>query len=218
MGFTEYCCLPSDFSFKFQSSMTIFHHKLPTRGGRILANGRNWMQKWNPYMFCQSLRLLQTLILLFTCDSCWYYRHHGRLTRIKFGMLYVKTRVQLFGAWNIDYALKLRCDHMASYISQGVVEGVKKRGKISKLAKTLTTKTWSLGRVYRMCNEIGNRWFECWQPIGLLDQPSNMEIGLCWYENKNGSMSTYDLTDHIMVELETIIALTTMTYIAKINK
>ena len=66
-----------------------------------------------------------------------------------------------------------------------------------------------------MCNEIGNRWFECWQPIGLLDQPSNMEIGLCWYENKNGSMSTYDLTDHIMVELETIIALTTMTYIAK---
>jgi hypothetical protein len=28
----------SDFSSKFQSSMTIFHHKLLTREGRILAN------------------------------------------------------------------------------------------------------------------------------------------------------------------------------------
>ena len=35
----NYCHLPSDFSSKFQSSMTIFHHKLMTREGRVLANG-----------------------------------------------------------------------------------------------------------------------------------------------------------------------------------
>ena len=162
--------------------MTIFHHKLPTREGRILANGWKWTQKWNRYMSCQDLRLLQPLILLFMCDSCWYYWHHNRLTRIKFGMSYVKPKVQLSRARNDDYSLKLKCDHVASFISQGVVEGVKKRGKISRLAKILTTKTWSLGRVYRMCNKIGNRWFEYWQPIDLLDQPSNMEIGLYWYE------------------------------------
>ena len=35
----NYCHLPSDFSFKFQSSMTIFHPKLLTREGWVLANG-----------------------------------------------------------------------------------------------------------------------------------------------------------------------------------
>ena len=40
-----------------------------------------------------------------------------------------------------------------------------------------------------------------------------MEISLCWYHNKNGSMWIYDLTNHLMVELETIIALATMIYI-----
>ena len=68
-----------------------------------------------------------------------------------------------------------------------------------------------------MRHKIGNRWIEYRQPIDLLDQPSNMEIGLCWYQNKNGSMWTYDLTDHLMVELETIIALATMTYIVETN-
>ena len=37
------CCnyyhLQSGFSFNFQSSKTMFHHKLLTREGRVLANG-----------------------------------------------------------------------------------------------------------------------------------------------------------------------------------
>ena len=35
----NYCHLPSDYSSKFQSYMTIFHHKLLTRVGGVLANG-----------------------------------------------------------------------------------------------------------------------------------------------------------------------------------
>ena len=35
----NYCHLPGDLSSKFQSSMTIFHHKLLAREGRVLANG-----------------------------------------------------------------------------------------------------------------------------------------------------------------------------------
>ena len=34
----NYCHLPSDFPSKSQSSMTIFHHKLMAREGRVLAN------------------------------------------------------------------------------------------------------------------------------------------------------------------------------------
>ena len=36
--YCNYCHLPSDFSSKLQLLMTIFHHKLLTREGRILAN------------------------------------------------------------------------------------------------------------------------------------------------------------------------------------
>jgi hypothetical protein len=44
---------------------------------------------------------------------------------------------------------------------------------------------------------------------------SNMEIRFCWYQDKNVSVWTYDLRDHLMVELDAIIALATMTYIVE---
>ena len=44
-----------------------------------------------------------------------------------------------------------------------------------------------------------------------------MEIRLCWYQNMNESMWTYDLTNDLMVELETIIALATRICIVKTN-
>ena len=62
-----------------------------------------------------------------------------------------------------------------------------------------------------------HRWIEHQESIDLLNWPSNMEVGLCWYQNKNGSMWTYDLTYHMMLELETIIALAIMTYIIETN-
>ena len=65
-------------------------------------------------------------------------------TRIKSGMLYVKPKVQLSSAGDNNYSLKLRRDCVVSFVSsQAIFEGVKKRGiKLSKLAKSLTTKTW----------------------------------------------------------------------------
>ena len=57
-----------------------------------------------------------------------------------------------------DYSLG--CDCVVSFVSQEVVERIKKRGGKSKLAKALTAKTWYLGRGYRMWRKIGNRWNE----------------------------------------------------------
>ena len=64
---------------------------------------------------------------------------------------------------------------------------------------------------------IDDRWIEYRQPIDLWDRPSNKTVGLCWYQNKNGSMRTYDLTIHLIVKLETIIAWVTMSYIVETN-
>ena len=44
-----------------------------------------------------------------------------------------------------------------------------------------------------------------------------MEIGLYLYQKGTNNKWTYDFTDHLMVELETIIALATMTYIAELD-
>ena len=63
-----------------------------------------------------------------------------------------------------------------------------------------------------MRKRFGNRWVEYIDPIGLMDRPSNMEIGLCWYGKGTNSKWTYDLTYHLMVELETINALASNIY------
>ena len=40
--------------------------------------------------------------------------------------------------------------------------------------------------------------------------PLHLEIGLCWYQNKNGSKGAYALKDHIMMNLDIINALDSM--------
>ena len=88
---------------------------------------------------------------------------------------------------------------------------------MTKQIDSMTTKTWSLGRAQQMRRNIANRWVEYTEPNDLLDQPSHMQIGLCWYQKDHESLWTYDLTDHIMVDLETIIALATITFIVESN-
>jgi hypothetical protein len=71
---------------------------------------------------------------------------------------------------------------------------------------------WFVERVFRMHNFFGNRWVEYKDQIDLMDCLSNMKIGLCWYFFKNQHEWTYDLMDHLIVNLEIIIALASMTY------
>lgn len=56
---------------------------------------------------------------------------------------------------------------------------------------------------------------ECREPLDLLDQPSHIKIGLCWYQKNHGLLWTYDLTNHIMIDLESIIALATIVVVVK---
>ena len=42
-----------------------------------------------------------------------------------------------------------------------------------------------------------------------------MEIGLCWHQKGTNNKLTYKFTGYLMIDLETIIALAFMTYIAQ---
>ena len=46
---------------------------------------------------------------------------------------------------------------------------------------------------------------------------SSMDIGLCWYQNETNNKWTYDLTDHLMVDLKKIITLACMTHIVDVD-
>ena len=48
---------------------------------------------------------------------------------------------------------------------------------------------------------FANRRVEYKESVDLLDQPSHLKIGLCWYQKYHGSLWTYDLTNHIMMDL-----------------
>jgi hypothetical protein len=54
-------------------------------------------------------------------------------------------------------------------------------------------------------------------PIDLKDCPSNMEIGLCWYLKVTNNKWTHKLIYHLMIDLETIIALASMPYIIDLD-
>ena len=59
-----------------------------------------------------------------------------------------------------------------------------------------------------MCRKIGNHRVEYKDPIYLMDHPSNMQIGLCWYQK---GQQQVDLQSYR--SFETMIALASMTYI-----
>ena len=74
-------------------------------------------------------------------------------------------------------------------------------------------KVWFVARVYRMHRRFSNSWVEYKNPIDLNHGcPSNMEIALCWYQKGTKNKWTCYLINHLMIDLETIIALTAMPY------
>ena len=54
-----------------------------------------------------------------------------------------------------------------NYLSSDYSSGEDKMDQKNKSAKTVTTKTWYLGRVYRMGRKIGNMWSEYRQLIDI---------------------------------------------------
>ena len=86
-------------------------------------------------------------------------RYSRRFTKIKYGMLYFKPNVRVFKGMDNDYSLKLECDCAIPFVSQALVDTIKKKReelkyKINKLVKTSTTETWYLGRVYKMHHKV----------------------------------------------------------------
>ena len=80
---------------------------------------------------------------------------------------------------------------------------VVKLGIFSKKMESKLMSPWpNYPSIDRMRCKIGNKCIKFRQPTNLLDRPSNMKIGLCQYQIKNGLMWTYNLIGHSMVELE----------------
>ena len=104
------CCnyyhLPSDFSYKFQSFITIFHHKLLTREVRVFANGWRYVKvHCNAHMSFSIATILASHGVTIN-----HGRHVGRST-LKCGisgnvkrtwMVNVTFHIELFFQWKLN--------------------------------------------------------------------------------------------------------------------
>lgn len=95
------------------------------------------------------------------------------------------------------------------FLNTPETQTVKKRGKPKKSAPS---KTWFVSRVFGMRRKAGNQWVEYRDLVDLLDHLNHLKVGLCWYKKSGRSKWTDDLTDHVMVDLDTIIAPANLTY------
>ena len=70
----NYCHLQSDFSSKFKSSIRIFHHKLLTRGGRVLANAWTHLSCMTIFvqLFIRSVIWKVTIVTLIPYDTKYH--------------------------------------------------------------------------------------------------------------------------------------------------
>ena len=60
-------------------------------------------------------------------------------------------------------------------------------------------------------------WVVYRDPIDSMDYPSNLEIGLGWYKKGTNKEWIDNLTDHLMVDLETMITLANVTCIVVLD-
>ena len=88
------------------------------------------------------------------------------------------------------------------------------KGRPNK-SKALTTKTWYLGRVYKMRRKIANRWVEYREPVDLLDQTISYGDWIVLVPKDHGSIWTYDLTYYIMIDLKFIFPLAIITFVVE---
>ena len=55
--------------------------------------------------------------------------------------------------------------------------------------------------------------FDYHNDIDLLDRPEGVELQCCWYNRIKGQrMYKYDSTDHLFIQLESVIATTNLSY------
>ena len=73
--------------------------------------------------------------------------------------------------------------------------------------------TWYIGRVQRIRKKDGNRVFDYHNDIDLLDRPEGVELQCCWYNRIKGQrMYKYDSTDHLFIQIESVIATANLSY------
>ena len=99
-----------------------------------------------------------------------------------------------------DTMFNLGCDYGLCFLNTLEARIVK---KTCHRPKTLAPiKGWFVGRVSRMHIKFGNYRVDYKNPIDWMDRPSNMEIGLCWYQNETNNKWTCVLTNLLIVDIK----------------
>ena len=97
--------------------------------------------------------------------------------------------------------------------SIAVAERTTRKGVSQSTKYDISSGTWYIGRVQRIRKKDGNRVFDYHNGVDLLDRPEGVELQCCWYNRiKRKHMYKYDSTDHLFIQLESVIATTNLSY------
>ena len=88
-----------------------------------------------------------------------------------------------------------------------IVERTKRKSVSQSTKHDVSSGTWYIGRVQRIRKKDSNRVFDYHNDINLLDRPEGVKLQCCWYNRIKGQrMYKYDSTDHLFIQLESVIA------------
>ena len=113
----------------------------------------------------------------------------------------------------IGFGIGSDCAMLFESESIDVVERTRRKGVSQSTKHGVSCGTWYIGRVQRIRKKDGNRVFDYHNDIDILDRPEGVEIQCCWYNRIKGKhMYKYDSTNHLFIQLESIIAMTYLSY------
>jgi hypothetical protein len=136
-----------------------------------------------------------------------------RLTRVRNGVYFRRDERASKKGVSIGFGIGSDCGVLFESNSIPIVERATRKGVSRSTKEGVSCGTWYIGRVQRIRKKDGNRVFDYHNDIDLLDRPEGVELQFCWYNKIKGQrLYKYDLTDHLFVQLESVIAMANLSY------
>ena len=118
----------------------------------------------------------------------------------------------------IGFGIGSDCAMLFESESIALAERNTRKGVSQSTKHGVSSGTWYIGRVQRIRMKDGNRVFDYHNEIELLYRLEGVELQCCWYNRIKGKhMYKCDSTNHLFIQLESIIAMTNLHKISRMT-
>ena len=135
------------------------------------------------------------------------------LTKVRNGVYFRQDERAPEKAVAIGFGIGSDCAVLFESESIAIAGCTTRQGVSQSTKHNIYSGTWYIGRVQIIRKKDGNRVFDYHNDIDLLDRLDGVELQCCWYNRIKGQrMYKYDSTNHLFIQLESIIAMENLSY------